>query len=264
MRQDHDDLKRLLDSAHADARAERVRTDLNEERLLLHSSELEADNADLESFGYSVSHDLHSPVRAMVGFTRALQERYGHLLDEEGRRLLGIVQSEANRMGNLIDDLLLFSQAGSGALSESTIDMAQLAHDVAAEQAALLRSPVEIGPLPPIRGDPVLLRQVWVNLIANAVKYSSKEQEAHVSVFASSEPHRIVYSVRDNGVGFDMKKADQIFVVYRRLHRTDEFPGTGVGLAIVKRIVERHGGTVWADARPGEGATFSFALPADG
>lgn len=249
LRSDHDDLERLLVSAHEDARAERARTDLNEQRL--------------ESFGYSVSHDLHSPVRAMLGFTRALQDGYAHLLDEEGRRLLDIVQSEAARMGNLIDDLLLFSQAGSVAIHDTAVDMTQLARDVANEQAALLRSPVEIGRLPPIRGDPMMLRQVWVNLIANAVKYSSTEPDARVTVSAISEPERIVYCVRDNGVGFDMRHVDQLFGVFRRLHRMDEFPGTGVGLAIVKRIVERHGGTVWADGQVGEGAAFSFALPAD-
>ncbi len=277
MHQDREDLERLLDSAHKDARTERRRTDLNEQRLLLHSSNLEADNAgleadnagleadkaDLESFGYSVSHDLHSPVRAMLGFTRALEMRCGHLLDDEGRRLLEIVQTEAARMQNLIDDLLLFSQIGSGTMADADVDMTTMARDVANEQAGLLRTPVEIDPLPNIRGDPLLLRQVWVNLIANAVKYSSKTAEARVSVFASAEPERIVYSVRDNGVGFDMKNVDQLFGVFRRLHRTEEFPGTGVGLAIVKRIVERHGGTVWAEAKPGAGATFSFAMPAD-
>jgi signal transduction histidine kinase len=277
LHQDREDLERLLDSAHKDARTERRRTDLNEQRLLLHSSNLEADNAgleadnagleadkaDLESFGYSVSHDLHSPVRAMLGFTRALEMRCGHLLDDEGRRLLEIVQTEAARMQNLIDDLLLFSQIGSGTMADADVDMTTMARDVANEQAGLLRTPVEIDPLPNIRGDPLLLRQVWVNLIANAVKYSSKTAEARVSVFASAEPERIVYSVRDNGVGFDMKNVDQLFGVFRRLHRTEEFPGTGVGLAIVKRIVERHGGTVWAEAKPGAGATFSFAMPAD-
>ncbi len=277
MHPNREDLERLLDSAHKDARTERTRTDLNEQRLLLHSSNLEADNADLEadkseleadkadleSFGYSVSHDLHSPVRAMLGFTRALELRCGHLLDDEGRRLLDIVQSEAARMQNLIDDLLLFSQIGSGTLSDVDVDMTKLARDVANEQAGLLRTPVEIAPLPNVRGDPLLLRQVWVNLIANAVKYSSKRDDARVAIFARSEPQRIVYSVRDNGVGFNMKNVDQLFGVFRRLHRTEEFPGTGVGLAIVKRIVERHGGTVWAEAQPGAGAIFSFAMPTD-
>jgi signal transduction histidine kinase len=200
----------------------------------------------------------------MLGFTRTLQERCAHLLDDEGRRLLDIVQNEAIRMGNLIDDLLLFSQIGSGPLADAAVDMTRLAREVASEQAALLRSPVEIGQLPSIRGDAVLLRQVWINLIANAVKYSSKEHDARIVVSATSEPQRVVYCVRDNGVGFDMRNVGELFGVFRRLHRTDEFPGTGVGLAIVKRIVERHGGTVWADARLGEGAAFSFALPADG
>ncbi len=248
MHLDPDDLARQLDSAHADARTERTRTDLNEQRL--------------ESFGYSVSHDLHSPVRAMLGFARALQERSAHLLDDEGRRLLDIVQSEAVRMARLIDDLLLFSQIGSGTPVDVPIDMTRLAREVSGEQAGLLQTPVDIAELPRSRGDPMLMRQVWVNLIANAVKYSSTTRDARISVFATTEPGRVVYHVRDNGVGFDMKNVDQLFGVFRRLHRMDEFPGTGVGLAIVKRIVERHGGTVAAEARPGAGATFSFALPA--
>ena len=271
MQSDQTDLERRLDDAHAEARNERIRTDLAEEHLRSQSSELAADNAELmadnaelESFGAMVSHDLHSPVRAMLGFTRALQERYADVLDDEGRRLLSVVHSEATRMGNLIDDLLIFSRLGSEVLGDVEIDMTRLARDVANEQAGLLPSPVAIEQLPNVRGDPVLLRQVWTNLVANAVKFSSKNRDAHVSIFANMEPARIVYNVRDDGVGFDMKNAGEVFEVFRRLHRSDEFPGTGVGLAIVKRIVERHGGTVWAESRPGEGATFSFALPTHG
>ncbi len=262
MRSNHEDLERRLVSARDDARTERRRTDLTEQRLRAEASELETSNAELESFGSMVSHDLHAPVRAIEGFGRALQLGYAHLLDDEGRRLLTIVLSETTRLKNLIDDLLTFSRLGSEALAEADVDMTALARDVAQEQAGLLKSPVRIDPLPKIRGDRVLLRQVWTNLIANAVKFSSTTDNAQLSVFAVQEPERVVYSIRDNGVGFDVHTADGLFSIFRRLHRNDEFPGTGAGLAIVKRIVERHGGTVWAKAKIGAGATFSFALPA--
>ena len=261
MQANHEDLEERLRDARANARIERKRTDLTEQRLRSEASELETSNADLESFGSMVSHDLHAPVRAIVGFAGALQQRYAHLLDDEGRRLLNIVLSETTRLRNLIDDLLNFSQLGSEALVDAEVDMSRLARDVANEQAGLLQFPARIDSLPTIRGDPVLLRQVWTNLIANAVKFSSKTDNAQLSISAMQEPTRVVYSVRDNGVGFDADDADELFSVFRRLHRHDEFPGTGVGLAIVKRIVERHGGTVWAEAKPGSGATFSFALP---
>jgi signal transduction histidine kinase len=246
---------------------ELARTDLTEERLRLQASELEALNSDLESFSYSVSHDLRAPVRAVVGYSQAIEEDYAALLDDEGRRLLTVVQAEAGRMGELIDDLLAFSRLGRQPMVNGNVLMAKLAREVAAEEARTAgrrETMFTIGDLPSVRGDRVLLRQVWVNLLSNAAKYSSKKTDARIDVWAESEADRIVYHVRDDGVGFNMAYADKLFGVFQRLHRNDEFPGTGVGLAIVKRIVQRHGGAIWADARLGEGATFSFSLPAGG
>jgi light-regulated signal transduction histidine kinase (bacteriophytochrome) len=167
-------------------------------------------------------------------------------------------------MGELIDDLLTFSRLGRQAMADGKVNMTRLASEVARDQALTAGRPAglfHIADLPPARGDIVLLRQVWVNLLSNALKYSGGKTEPRLDVWSTSETGRTVYHVRDDGVGFDMAYADKLFVVFQRLHRSDDFPGTGVGLAIVKRIVQRHGGTVWADARLGEGATFSFALP---
>jgi signal transduction histidine kinase len=252
------------DVARDVASAELARTTLAEERLHQHSAELEALNRELESFSYSVSHDLRSPVRAVLGYTRSIEEDYGARLDDEGRRLLSVVAREASRMGELIDDLLAFSQLGRQPMVSVPVNMTTLAREIAAEQATSAgRRPAifEITDLPSVRGDRVLLRQVWVNLLSNAIKYSSKKSNPQLRVWATLESARVVYHVRDDGVGFDMAYADKLFGVFQRLHRSDEFPGTGVGLAIVQRIVQRHGGTVWADARLGEGATFSFGLP---
>ena len=251
--------------ARDEANRKLTRTNAAEEQLRRHAAELEGLNAELESFSYSVSHDLRAPVRAVLGFTRAIEEDYGSELGVEGRRLLTVVQSEASRMGDLIDDLLAFSRLGRQPILNALIDMTSLAREVAVEHTERGGGPahltVDISELPDVRGDNVLLRQVWVNLISNVVKYSSKRSGARVRVWATIEAARIVYHVRDNGVGFDMAYADKLFGVFQRLHRNDEFPGSGVGLAIVMRIVQRHGGIVWADARLGEGATFSFALP---
>jgi light-regulated signal transduction histidine kinase (bacteriophytochrome) len=254
------------EAARDTALTELARTNLAEERLRIQAAELEAANEELESFSYSVSHDLRAPVRAMLGYTRAIEEDYAALLDDEGRRLLSVVKSEASRMGELIDDLLAFSKLGRRPMNSAAVNMFALAVDVAGEQARVANVPVSvftIGELPEIHGDHVLLRQVWINLLANAVKYSSKNADPHIGVWAESEPTMVVFHVRDNGVGFDMTYAGKLFGVFQRLHRNSEFPGTGVGLAIVKRIIRRHGGEIWADATLGAGATFSFRLPRD-
>ena len=252
------------DVARSVALAELARTNKAEEQLRLHAGELEALNSELESFSYSVSHDLRAPVRAVLGYTRAIFEDYGSVLDDEGRRLLAVVEGEASRMGDLIDDLLAFSRLGRQPMANVFVNMSHLARDVIDEQVPTagegsLR--VDLADLPGVRGDSTLLRQVWVSLISNAIKYSSKTKCPELHIWATNELTRTVYHVRDNGVGFDMTYANKLFGVFQRLHRSEEFPGTGVGLAIVMRIVQRHGGTVWADARIGEGATFSFALP---
>jgi len=228
------------------------------------TDDLESINAELESFSYSVSHDLRAPLRAVIGYARAIQEDYGPQLDDEGRRLLSVVNDEAMRMGALIDDLLAFSRLGRQTMESAPVNMMRLARDVFAEQTSSPDQPqpnFEISELPAVRGDLVLLRQVWANLISNAIKFSSKRSDPHVRVWGAPDGDRMIYHVGDNGAGFDMRYADKLFGVFQRLHRTDEFPGTGVGLGIVQRIVNRHGGTVWADAKLGAGATFSFALP---
>jgi len=246
---------------------ERVRRHAGElERRVVERTEaLEAANKELESFSYSVSHDLRAPLRAVDGFAKILEEDYGERLDAEGRRLLGVVRSSSKHMGQLIDDLLDLSRLGRLALGKRPVDMAGLAREVAQELPRGDAS-VDIGPLPACHADPRLLRQVWANLIGNALKYSGKRAGAHVEIGGREEPAESVYWVRDNGVGFDMRYVGKLFGVFQRLHGADEFPGTGVGLAIVQRVVARHGGRVWAEGRPGEGACFHFSLPrsADG
>lgn len=233
-----------------------------EERVRERTAELEAANAELESFSYSVSHDLHSPLRAVGGYALMLEEDYGAGLDAEGLRLIGVIRANAALMAQLIDDLLRLSQFGRKALAPGMLDMRALAGEVVAELAA--RHPVarvSVGSLPPAWGDRALLRQVWVNLVGNALKYSARRDGARVEISghdAGAEQH---YRVQDNGAGFDMRYADKLFKVFQRLHHADEFEGTGVGLAIVQRVVLRHGGRVWAESQPGQGACFFFSLP---
>jgi light-regulated signal transduction histidine kinase (bacteriophytochrome) len=240
------------------------------ERLKAHAGELEgkvrertaaleAANRELESFSYSVSHDLRAPLRAIDGYARMLDEDYAGRLDAEAQRLIGVVRGNARKMGQLIDDLLAFSRLGRQAAARVPVDMTRLAAEVADELRA--GRPVQCDALPPIQGDPSLLKQVWSNLIGNALKYSGKKADARIEVGGREGPAEHIYWVRDNGAGFDMRYADKLFGVFQRLHRADEFEGTGVGLAIVQRIVARHGGRVWAEGRPGQGACFYFSLP---
>ncbi len=229
---------------------------------------LEETNAELESFSYSVSHDLHAPVRAIVGYARAIQDAYGAALDANGRRLLAVVHDEGQRMGALIDDLLAFSRLARQRIQSERVDMLALVREVVAEANARADAParatIEAGALPAAYGDRALLRVVWSNLISNAIKFSSLRERPEISITGDVVDGRATYRVRDNGAGFDMRYAGKLFGVFARLHPEDEFPGTGVGLTIVRRIVLRHGGSVDALAVPGAGATFTFALPAAG
>jgi signal transduction histidine kinase len=232
------------------------------------NAQLESLNNDLESFGYSISHDLRAPVRAVSGFSQMLEEEYGPSFDERGHHLLSTVKSEASRMNELIDDLLEFSRLGRREIRSANVDMNGLVSRVLEDQAARGeangRLRVEVTPLPDAFGDLSLLRQVWQNLIANAIKFSSTREDPLLSITGERDGDEAIFHVRDNGVGFDMKYASRLFGVFQRLHRHEEFPGTGVGLAIVRRVISRHGGRVWANAQPGKGATFSFTLPAAG
>jgi PAS domain S-box-containing protein len=253
------------DRRRAEEEIRRLNTEL-EERVRKRTTELEATNKELESFSYSISHDLRAPLRAIDGYSRMVEEDYGDRFDDEGKRMLGIVREEALKMGRLIDDLLAFSKLSRKSIDEAVnVDMTALAKAVAQEllrdqDGARIR--LDIWPLPPARGDGALFRQVWVNLLSNAIKYSGSKAQAEILVTGEITNGEAVYRVQDNGVGFDMKYAGKLFGVFQRLHAADEFDGTGVGLAIVQRVVARHGGSVRADARVGEGATFYFTLPA--
>jgi signal transduction histidine kinase len=235
-----------------------------EERVALRTSQLEAANKDLEGFSYSVSHDLRAPIRAIGGFCTLLTKDHGPQLDAEAQRKLGVIKGEAERMGALIDDLLAFSRLGRKALQPAEIDMRDLASTA---YKRLLNGHTDhsidfrIGTLPHATADRSLLEQVWVNLLSNAIKFSGKKDAPVVEVGAIAEEREYVYFVRDNGAGFDPRYAAKLFGVFQRLHDAVEFPGTGVGLALVQRIVVRHGGRVWADSKPGEGATFHYTLP---
>jgi PAS domain S-box-containing protein len=236
-----------------------------ERRVLERTAQLEAANSELEAFAYSVSHDLRAPARAVDSYAGILAEDYGTRLDPEGLRLCGVVRSEAQRMGRLIDDLLMFSRLGRTAMQTGPVEMTVLVSEVFEELiTAQDRSRItfQLDALPRVaEGDRALLRQVWINLLANALKFSGKKPVAVITVSSRQEGAEVVYTVSDNGAGFDMAYKGKLFGVFQRLHTDYEFSGTGVGLAIVHRIVHRHGGRVWAEGEVGRGATFSFALP---
>jgi len=228
------------------------------------AEQLTTTNRELESFSYSVSHDLRAPLRAIDGFALMLEEDHAPHLDAEARRYLSVIRDNSKRMGELIDDLLAFSRLGRLPVATQEIDIESLVHEVVDEALTVSMDPlprVDIGRLPPAHGDRALLRQVWTNLISNAIKYSSKNAAPRIEVTGERSVAENWYSVRDNGVGFNMQYADKLFGVFQRLHHADEFGGTGVGLAIVHRVVTRHGGRVWAEGRVDEGAVFSFTLP---
>lgn len=233
--------------------------------LALRAIQLETANKELESFSYSVSHDLRAPLRAIDGFSKMLQNSLKEKLDAEGERLLAVIRDNTQKMGQLIDDLLAFSRMGTAPIAARHIDMAALARDVFEEVQAGGDKQVELvlGDLPPAYGDHALVRQVWINLLSNAVKYSGKRDKPLVEVSGQSVNNENVYSVKDNGAGFDMRYSDKLFGVFQRLHSAEDFPGTGVGLANVQRVVQRHGGRVWAEGKINVGATFSFTLPKD-
>ncbi len=233
------------------------------QRLQLAYRELEATNQELESFSYSVSHDLRAPVRAVDGFALAVMEDYGSLLPDEGRRYLRTIRHSAQHMGALVDDLLAFAQLKRQELNKRPIDTTKLVRAVLAELGnPWLERKVELhlGALPASSGDPAMLKQVWINLLSNALKYTRKRDRAEIEVGCVKVNGVDAFFIRDNGTGFDMRHADKLFTVFQRFHRAEDYEGTGVGLAIVQRIVLRHGGRVWADAAVDRGATFSFTL----
>lgn len=223
--------------------------------------ELEQTNTDLETFSYSVSHDLKTPLRAIDGFARMLTERATQRLDTEDRRLLGIIQSSSKSMAQLIDDLLCFSRAGRHSLRCRRINMMKMAEAAWHEVSNDYKGQISISDLPDAMGDEALIRQVWINLLGNAVKYTTSNTNACIAISGSTDAADSLYHINDNGIGFDMRHVDKLFTVFRRLKNAEGYPGTGIGLAIVKRIVSRHGGKAWAESQAGKGAGFHFSLP---
>ena len=240
------------------ARIERMNVEL-EETVAQRTAELRDALKELEAFSYSVSHDLRTPLGAINGFANLLRMKEADRLTDEGRKLLGFVESNAERMAQLVEGLLTLSRIGRQAIAKRRVAMQELVQDLIAESPAAPQAEVRVGALPECRGDALLLRQVWANLIGNAFKYSRGRTPARIEIGHESASR--AYFVRDNGAGFDMRYADKLFGAFERLHSEAEFEGTGIGLAIVERIVQRHGGRIWANSVPDEGATFWFTVP---
>ena len=236
-------------------------------RVAERTAELETANKELEAFSYSVSHDLRAPLRAIDGFSQILIEDYPDRFDKEGERVLNVIRDNTQRMGKLIDDLLTFSRLGRKEVRKTKINMEKLTRATFEEFkdfAPQGKLKMKINALPPAFGDESLIREVLVNFLSNATKFSKSEKTSLIEVGGESQDNENVYWVKDNGVGFDMKYKDKLFGVFQRLHSQEDFKGTGVGLAIANRIIHRHGGRVWAEGKVNKGATFYFALPKKG
>jgi signal transduction histidine kinase len=236
-----------------------------EQKVIERTSQLESANKELESFSYSVSHDLRAPIRAINAYTKILMEDYSENFDTEGTEVLNSIIRNSKEMGELIDDLLAFSKLGRKQVTVSEINMTALVNLVREEllfDAGEIIPEFKVSMLPPAEGDKSLIKQVWVNLISNAIKYSKYRPAIHIGIGAYEKDSQIVYYIRDNGAGFDMQYYDKLFGVFQRLHSQDEFEGTGIGLAIIQKIVHRHNGTVWAESILNKGTCFYFSLPA--
>jgi PAS domain S-box-containing protein len=254
----------ITDQRAADDQIRGLNAEL-EQRVAARTAQLEASNKELEAFSYSVSHDLRAPLRHISGFVDLLQRRAADQLNDENRGYLEMVDDASRQMGKLIDDLLQFSRMGRAAMSIARFELRPLVDEVI--RAATLSAEGReidwvVGELPDVHGDYAMLRQALTNLVENAVKYTRQRTRARIEVGAdASNPAETVVFVRDNGVGFDMRYVDKLFGVFQRLHRAEDFEGTGIGLANVHRIVKRHGGRTWAEGEPDHGATFYLSLP---
>lgn len=236
-----------------------------EERVHKRTEQLETANKEMEAFSYSVSHDLRSPLTAISGFTELLSRHLGNNVSDKAKHYMKNIAESALWMGKLIDDLLNFSKIGRQELMKSFIDMNSLTMSVINDinNSTPNQAEIKIENLHSAYGDYNLIRQVMINLLSNAIKYSSKKENPRVGIESVEQDVEIVYIVKDNGVGFDMNYSDKLFDVFQRLHSDKEFEGTGVGLAIVKQIISKHGGKIWAEAKVNEGATFYFSLKSD-
>lgn len=255
--------RELKDEIAERRRAEKEIKKLNED-LERRTIELEATNNELEAFSYSVSHDLRNPVLAIGGFSRLLLEKYSSHLDEKGHHYLNIILSSTQNMCQFIDDILAFSHSGHRQIEFSDIDMGELAKALFEELKGITLGRMlrlNLKPLPPARCDRAMIREVLMNLLSNAIKFTRDKETGIIEMSGWIEKNQNIYYVKDNGAGFDMQNADKLFGVFQRLHNTEEFEGTGVGLALVQRIIHRHGGRVWAVGKVNEGATFFFSLP---
>lgn len=249
----------ITERKHAEDAIRKLNEDLQAQAV-----QIEAANKELEAFSYSVSHDLRAPLRHINGFVELLKENLGAGLDDKGRRYMNTITESATQMGRLIDDLLVFSRMGKSEMQMSNIDLVHLVREVLGElQTGLQGREIawKIGELPQVYGNMAMLRQIWVNLIGNAVKYTRTRPRPEIEIGSTPDGKEYVFFVRDNGVGFDPQYAGKIFGVFQRLHSSDEFEGTGIGLAIVRRIIHRHGGRTWAEGRVDDGAVFYFSLP---
>ncbi|MEI9946256.1 MAG: CHASE3 domain-containing protein [Chitinophagaceae bacterium] len=236
-----------------------------EQKVIERTAQLETVNKDLESFSYSVSHDLRAPIRAINGYAKILEEDYLEKFDEDGTKILNSIMTSSKKMGNLIDDLLAFSKLGRKQVTVSAINMGALVRSIRDESLAedkAKKIEFTLHELPPAKGDASLIKQVWINLISNAVKYSKYKSKPVIEIGATEKDKLVIYYVKDNGAGFDMKYYDKLFGVFQRLHSQEQFDGTGIGLAIVQKIVTRHHGTVWAESEVDHGTCFYFSLPA--
>jgi PAS domain S-box-containing protein len=246
----------------AEEEIHRLNADL-EQRVQERTAELEILNRELEAFSYSVSHDLRAPLRAIDGFSRILLKAHDQELPAEAQEYLQLIRANTQQMGQLVDDLLAFARLSRQPMRQQPVDPAGVVHQCLDELRHEMQGrhvEMVLGELPPCHAEPTLLKQLWINLLSNALKYTRRRTAARIEIGSRDSTGERVYYIKDNGVGFDMRYAHKLFGVFQRLHRAEDYEGSGVGLAIVQRIIQRHGGRIWAEAQPQRGATFSFTL----
>lgn len=237
-----------------------------EQKVRQRTTQLELANRELETFSYSISHDLRAPLRGIIGFAAMLEEDYSTKLDDEAKRITSVIKNNTLKMGRLIDDLLAFSRMGRQDIRKITISTTEMVNEVIQEllpEGRDCRIKWLVHEMPGIKGDINAMRQVWINLLSNAIKYSATKEEPKIEIGYRNTEEETIFYVKDNGVGFDEKYKDKLFKVFQRLHSAEDFEGTGVGLAIVEKIVSKHGGKVWAEAEEDKGACFYFSLPVE-
>ena len=249
--------------------AQREITQLNlslEEKIAKRTEELKKANEEMSAFSYSVSHDLRSPLRGIIGFSQILEEDYADKLDAEAKRITSVIKTNASKMGQLIDDLLKFSRLGKQEINNVKLDMNPMIQEIIKELLPAYPHGVNIQwetvQLPEVMADISTIRQVWTNLISNAIKYTSYVEQPIINIGSYRQNGSIVFYIKDNGAGFEDEYKDKLFKVFQRLHSAEEFEGTGIGLALVEKIITKHHGSIWAEGKEGQGATFSFSLPA--